>query len=180
MENEPVTLGDTYVRVEREFDERGNVAIQRTYGADGNLIARKDGYDEIRQKYNEENKPSRIEYYLNGEPYYMPAGYAAVEREYNGAGRVNVERYYDGNGAKMLLPDGYHSCRQIYGEDGYVASLSYFGLDGESVINTRTGYHRIDRTYLDARHVTSEAWFGVEDEPITLGDTFVRGQEGRV
>ena len=49
-----MTMGDTYVRVEREFDERGNIAVLRTYGADGEKIARKDGYDEIRQVFNDE------------------------------------------------------------------------------------------------------------------------------
>ena len=29
-DGEPLTMGDTYVRVEREFDDRGNVAVMRT------------------------------------------------------------------------------------------------------------------------------------------------------
>ncbi len=174
LEGQPFCRPAGYAGVERDYDELGRVIAERYYGTDGVKGPVTDGYDEIHQAYNEQGKISRIDYYLNGEPFYLPAGYAAVEREYDEAGHIITERYYDGNGEKVLLTDGYHFYTQVYGEDGYVASLAYFGLDGEAVVNTRTGYHRLDRTYLDSRHVTSEAWFGVEDEPITLGDTFVR------
>ena len=174
IDGEPVTTGDTYVRVEREFDARGNTVMLRTYGRDGNPIARMDGYDELRQAFNAQNKPERIEYYLGGAPFTISAGYAALEREYDDQGRIVLERYFDANGERTLVPDGYHSYTQVYGADGFVASVAYFGVNGEAVINTKTKYHRIDRTYKDKNHITSEAWFDENDQPMTMGDEFVR------
>ena len=38
-EGNPMTTGDTYCRIEREFDERGNTLCERTYDANGKKIA---------------------------------------------------------------------------------------------------------------------------------------------
>ena len=32
---------------EQDFDEKGNTICERTYGADGEMTARKAGYDEV-------------------------------------------------------------------------------------------------------------------------------------
>ena len=39
-EGNPITIGDTYVRIEREFDEKGNAIREVTCGVDGQPIAR--------------------------------------------------------------------------------------------------------------------------------------------
>ena len=69
-----MTLNNTYVKWEREYDEAGNIAVERYYGADGNPIARNEGYDEIRRTYNDKKQIIRTEYYLNGEPVLLQKG----------------------------------------------------------------------------------------------------------
>ena len=238
-EGNPMTTGDTYCRIEREFDERGNTVCERTCDANGEKVARKAGYDELRQEFNEENRAIRIDYFLNSEPVLLENGYASIEREYDEAGNVTyekyfgidgqpvehakgynavrreyneqrkvtyeawfdtadqptpvngnvycavsreydgtgnkiLERYFDANGQKMLLPDGYHSYRQVIGEDGNPTWIAYYGLDDEPVINTKLKCHRVERTYLDAKHITSEAWFDTNWKPMAAGDTYCK------
>ena len=71
-------------------------------------------------------------------------------------------------------PTGYAVMTREYGEDGNVATESYFGESEEPVVNNG-GYHRIDRTWADPKHPSSEAWFGVDGEPVKAGNNaFVR------
>ncbi len=66
-EDQPMTNGNTYVRVEREFDAQLNKIAERYYGADGEPIACKDGYDEVHWAYGEDQKVTDTTYYLKGE-----------------------------------------------------------------------------------------------------------------
>ena len=97
-DGEPVTTGNTYYGVEREYDEAWNVKTERYLDADGKPAARSEGYDELRRTYNEMKKPVRFAYYLGGEPYVMNKGYTVMEREYNEDGSVKAERYFDAEG----------------------------------------------------------------------------------
>ena len=62
-----MALNNTYVKIEREFDEEGNIAAERYYGADGAMIPCKDGYDEVHISAD-----GTETYYLNGEEYSVP------------------------------------------------------------------------------------------------------------
>ena len=150
--------------------------IDRTYWNKDHYtrVALKAGYDEICYEYNEQNKVSRIEYLQGGRPALITDGFAVMEREYDENGNLICVRYFDENHEKTLLPDGYHFIVQSFGDDGLVASISYFGLDGEPVINTKAKYHQIDRTWQDSKHAISEAWFDIDGQPMTTGNTFVK------
>ena len=62
-----MALKDTYVRMERDYDEEGNMTAERYYGPDNEMIPCSKGYDEIRFVDGE------TVYYLNGDPYTSPA-----------------------------------------------------------------------------------------------------------
>ena len=94
------------MKIEREFDERGNATEERYYGPDGEAIACKAGYDTLRREFDEKNKASRLSYHLNGEPFTLKDGYAAKDVEYDQAGNINAERYYDGAGQPVNCKGG--------------------------------------------------------------------------
>ncbi len=50
-----------------QYDEQKNKIAERYFGADGEPIACKDGYDEVRWTYGEDQKVTETTYYLNGE-----------------------------------------------------------------------------------------------------------------
>ena len=85
---------DTYVKVEREYDENGNISVIRYYGEDGKPVALNAGYDELHQVVNEKKQVVRIEYYLGGERVITNSGFSAVEKDYDENGNVIEERHY--------------------------------------------------------------------------------------
>ena len=101
-DGEPVTTGNTYYGVDREYDEGWNVKTERYLDADGKPAARSEGYDELRRTYNEMKKTVWFAYYLGGEPYVMSKGYTVMEREYNEDGSVKTERYFDAEGKEIV------------------------------------------------------------------------------
>ena len=60
LDGEPIAPRNTYVKVERAFDEAGNIAAERYYGPDGAKIASTDGYDEVRREYNDKKQAVRL------------------------------------------------------------------------------------------------------------------------
>ena len=55
-----MTKGDTYVRVVRRFDEQGNTVREVTLDENNRPVARKDGYDEVRNTFDENNRVIRM------------------------------------------------------------------------------------------------------------------------
>ena len=85
---------DTYARILREFDDNGNTIHAVYFDGQGNPIACRSGYDEIRQAFNDRNQVVRIEYFLNGAPVLLAKGYSSLTREYDENGTVINETYF--------------------------------------------------------------------------------------
>ena len=132
-----MTLGDTYVKIEREFDENGNTACERYYGPDGQKIARNAGYDEIRREFNEENRAKRIEYYL------QDAMLGAVEREYDGNGNITYEKYFGPDGAPAVTEKGYCAIRREYSDQKQVIYEAWFDTNDQPMPVNGKGYFAI-------------------------------------
>jgi hypothetical protein len=128
-----MTQGDTFVKVEREFDERGNTTSEKTFGADGQPIARNAGYDEVYKEYNEKNQVIRIDYWINEKPVLNKDGIAAIEYTYDEKGRVIRESYYGLFGSPVQKANGVAAIEYSYDENGNVAQENYFDVNGEPV-----------------------------------------------
>ena len=146
-EGQPMMVGDTYVRIDRDFDKKGNTVCERTYGPDGEMIARKAGYDEIRREFNEKNQASRISYWLAGAPFTTGNGYAAHTREYDAAGNIALEKYYDGNGEPVACKSGFGGIQKKYNEKKQVIYEAWFDPAGAPMAMNRDIYYAIEREY---------------------------------
>ena len=156
-EGRPMTTGNTYCRIDKEFDEAKRVIAERYYDGEGNPIARKEGYDEIRQAYNEQGKVSRIEYFLKGELSTAAAGYAALEREYDGQGNIVCERYFNEKLEPTPCSQGYEVIRREYNEQKKVIRESYEDHTGAPMANNK-GVYLIERTYDSNGTLKSETY----------------------
>ncbi len=164
--------GNTYFKYEREYDEAGNPAVERYYGADGEKAARTEGYDEIRRVYNEVKQVIRTDYYLNGERAVIPQGYAVVTREYNENGQVTAENCFGTDEEPVLCVSGYHRMERTWGEDGRVAAEAWFGTDGKPVEMGNNTYVRREREYDEAGNVTVERYYGADGNPAAVKEGY--------
>ena len=171
-ESNPMTTGDTYCRIEREFDDRGNTVCERTYDANGEKIARGAGYDELRQEFNEENRAKRIEYFLNGEPFLLENGYAALEREYDEAGNVTVERYFDTDGQPTAHTKGYGVIRREYNEQKKVTYEAWFDTADQPMPINGTVYYEVRREYDGTENKILERYFDADGQKMLLPDGY--------
>ena len=128
-----MTTGDTYCRIEREFDERGNTLCERTYDANGEKIACEAGYDELQQEFNDKNWAIQIEYFLNSKPVLLENGYAAIEREYDETGNITLEKYFDEKNNLILCKKGYAMVHREYDSDKRIICEKFFGTDGNPI-----------------------------------------------
>lgn len=97
LEDQPMTAGDSFVRYECEYDGNLNPIAVRTFGADGNKIARYEGYDELIRDYDDRNRPIRMRYLLNGKPVAIN-GAAVIEWSYDEVGNIIREDRLDAEG----------------------------------------------------------------------------------
>ena len=126
----PMTVNNTYYKREKEYDEAGNIIIERYYDADGERMLCKEGYDEIHRTYDEEKRPVRLEYYTNGKPANLTQGYAIVQREYDGNGFVAAESYYGTDGKPVLCGSGYHKIVRTWADKDRPSSEAWFDTEG--------------------------------------------------
>ena len=160
-DEKPMTLGNTYVRVEREFDERGNTIEERYFGPDGTRIACKAGYDAVKRVYNERNKASWTAWFLHNEPFVRKEGYAAKESEYDEAGNVNAEWYFDTEGAPVNCKKGYAGIRRIYNEKKQVIREAWFNTKKEPT-SLKDTYCAVSREYDEAGNIIVEKYLDGE------------------
>ena len=163
-EAEQLTQAARYERSEARRGYRSGHYDRSLTTTSGDVQARAGGYDELRQTWNEQNRPTRFEYYLNGEPFYLASGYAAVEREYDETGRIVEERYYDGEGRQKDRNEGYDELHQSWNEQNKPARLEYY-LCGEA-FSLLEGYAALEREYDENGNVICEQYFGEDSEPI--------------
>ena len=167
VDGHPMTQGDTFVRIDWQYDENGNTIDEITYGEEGQPIARKAGYDEVRNTFNEKNQVVKIEYLLGGKPVLNSDGVAIVTREYDEAGLVAVESYY-GTGNEPVLLTGknkYHRIERTWLDKKHATSEAWFGTDGQPITLNNT-YVRVERTFDEAGNCTDERYYGADGAAI--------------
>ena len=164
-EENPMTLGNTFVRREREYDEAWNITVERYYGPDGEKIPCKDGYDEIHRKFNELKQAVRFAYFLNGEPFVMPAGYSVMKREYEENGFVAKQSYFDADDVPVLSTAGYHAVVRTWYDKDHAKTEMWFDTEGKPMTLGNT-YCGVEREYDEAWNVKTEKYLDAEGKPI--------------
>ena len=114
-----------------------------------------NGSDELHRVFNEKNQAVRFEYFLNGEPVTVKAGYTIMTREYNDAGKISTEAYFDVADHPVLCTNGYAFLTREYDEKGNMTLESYFDAEGKPA-KCQKGYYAIAREYDEKGKVTQE------------------------
>lgn len=117
-ENEPVMRSEGYAAIEREYDEAGNVILEKYYDTDFNPTKRNE-YEMIRREYNGEKRVVKEAYFTNaGEPMVNNRQVYMTTFEYNEQGKVIREAYFDTDGQPMANSNGYIKIERTYNEEG--------------------------------------------------------------
>ena len=87
--------GDIYCAVRREYDETGNVILEKYYDGDGNPTFCRDGYAMITREYNSLNRIVCERFFgTDGNPMELEDGAAVYRYEYlQDDGPANVVKY---------------------------------------------------------------------------------------
>ena len=102
LDGQPITNGDTYVKVVKDFDDVGNTILCEYYDAEDHLILCENGYARYKAKYNENKQQIWCEYFGKDDQPMVYKGYTIRTREYDGNGNVTVEKYFDADGNSVL------------------------------------------------------------------------------
>ena len=161
-----MNLSSGYASVIRKTDEQGRSVGEEYFDKEGNHALLKGEYDEVRQEYTDNNKkPSRIEYYLNGETVLRSDGYAAVEREYDEDGYVITEKYYDVTLQPAPCNKGYEMIRKEYNEEKRVSKEEYYDHNGQPMKNKKGVYQTAYEYNEDGKNI-KETYFDADGVPM--------------
>lgn len=166
-----MNLAVGYAAVLRQTDEQGRTIREAYFDKEGNRAVQKSEYDELRQAFGEGTKPTRIEYYLKGEPILRKDGYAAVEREYDEEGNVVTEKYYDADLQPAPCNNGYEAIRREYNDNKKVIKEEYIDHDGQPMTNKK-GVYQTAYEYNENGKVTKESYFDGEGQPMSCLDGY--------
>ena len=137
----PALYSDNYAAVEREYDEAGNIIVEKYYDETLQSGPCNNGYEVIRKEYNDYKKVVREEYYdHNGQPMMNKKGVYQTAYEYNDNGKVTKESYFDGEGKPMACPDGYAGLGRMYNSQGGTMSTLYYDESGELMLTPGKEY----------------------------------------
>ena len=126
-------MGNTYCRLEREFDEKKNTVKETYYDGAGAPIACNEGYDELRQVFDEKNRLIRQEFYAGGALVLNNKKIAALEREYDENNLVATERYYGVNGERVKSTDGYSRIDRTWLDKDHVISQFWYDENDQPI-----------------------------------------------
>ena len=131
LNGEPVLYNDNYAAVEREYDDAGNVVLEKYFDTHFQPSLSKSGYGMIRKQYNDKKQTVWEEYYdVSGEPMINSKGVYQTAYEYNEQGKVTKEAYYDASDEPMANKNGYAIIERTYNNDGKKTSETSYTLEG--------------------------------------------------
>jgi len=153
-----VLYKNSYSRIDRTFDEAGNVASETYYDVDGNIAANAQGVVIVERRYDDQKRVIRYRYLdAEGQPMAVN-GVVEMEQGYDAAGNVNLEILYDGAGQRTLHPDGWSEHRITFDDAKQKVSERWFGVDGAPTL-FKESYSGIDRAFDEAGNVVRETYY---------------------
>lgn len=165
---------DGFAQMESEYDERGNIVVQRYRGFDGQLCLGSQGYAEIRIRYNEWNGMTEHAYFdTEGRPCLSKDGYARVTQRFDEQRHIVEVAFWDAAGNPCLDQTGCASFQCRYDAAGNESERIFFGVDGQPCL-IRSGYARISKRFDSRGNLVEERFFGLE------GDELIRNVPDRI
>ena len=141
LSDEPVMRSDGYAAIEREYDEAGNIIIEKYYNADLQPEPCKNGCEMIRREYNDNKKVIKEEYFdHNGQTMTNKNGVYQTAYEYKENGKVTKEAYFDSEGNSMACLDGYAGLERMYNNQGGTMATLYYDESDELMLTPGKEY----------------------------------------
>lgn len=163
--DEPVTVRFGFARIERLYDNGGNLVSESFLDEDGVPTERSDGVAQVTYVYGRGKLIG--ERYSDGERQpVVPIrlGYASVQKTYDARNRLLEEAYFDPYDAPTRDADGVMRRQWSYDGDGHRTSVSYLDGAGERMRSWR-GEAGIRWRYDDDNRYTVEEYVDVDENP---------------
>ena len=165
MNGVPVLNNKKIAALEREYDEKNLVAVERYYGIEGERVKSSDGYSRIDRIWADAKHASSEAWFdENDQPMALKDTYCRAEYEYDAAWNRIVERYFGADGNPIASKVGADETRKTYNEKNQVTRIEYL-LGGKPALNSN-GYAAAERKLNEDGNVIREAYYGPENEPI--------------
>lgn len=149
------------------YDDLGNVDARSWFGVDGAPVLGPNGCHEERTDYNGDGLPVRIERVgVDGQLAATPKQAPRTELTYDNQGLLIEERHLDGAGRLFMLGQSFARRKRDHDASGRMVGETFYGADGERVINSQFGISRIAYVRNERGAFTEVRVFGTRDEPI--------------
>ena len=112
-----------YAKVEREYDDAGNLILQRYLDSDLLPVVGPEDYAEVNRSYDSDRHLISEEYFgPNGEPFLQAGGYAAIGQTWEN-GTLTSRTYLDLAGQPLNRIDGYSKAIWKANETGTISVM---------------------------------------------------------
>lgn len=149
----------------REYDERGNIIEERTYGVDGKPRLDVDGHARLEVQYDDHNNPIVQKYYgIDDQPTEIFKGMARTEMKYDAMSRQVEQTHFDLKGQLAEDDEGVARVTQKHDARGNIIEQCYYGKDGKPT-NGTNGTARVEMQYDVAGNITEHKFFGTDGRP---------------
>lgn len=162
--------------VNRSFDTRGNVVVNRPIGLNGNLAA---NMQETRYKYDDQDNIVEESYFGDkGNAVNCDNGYHKVIRKYNSRNQNIQEEYYNKNGLLTNVKgQNFAVVKREFDQKSNVTSITHFtqtGARGSDNNKVHKYFNQYDNVVNKVCHQIS---FGIDGKPIVANGI---AKEGRI
>lgn len=148
--------------VKREYDENCLYVSETNIGLDGEPVS--DPQGRVVTEYLREihgGIAASMWYGPGGDPVEV-AGIWATRRIYDSRGMVLETSTWDSDDRIAEFPGGFAFTRFSYTDWGDVEMISYYGANGEPVVNSALGCHARDHRYDEDGHLAEIRYLGVD------------------
>lgn len=164
----PTTYKPGVHKYEQEFDHRGKVIHEISYGIDGNPAK----IDDVEGKcvYDARGNMTELSVYDGyGKPSIGSDGFHKAIMTYDTKNRELTRSYYDtGNQPIVSKEFDFHQRKYTYDDNGNILTEEYYDDKSNPMIPSGKGFFKKQNTYDDKGHITKQEWFGTSDKEITL------------
>jgi YD repeat-containing protein len=168
----------SYARLERKYDENGNLVHEAYFDPYGRPMTGPEGYASWTATYDLSGNRREVAYFgLRGERVLSVDGYAGWRPQYDPLGRRTKVEYFGVRSEPVALKDGTAGWTSTYDAHGNEIERTYFGLDGKPAL-CADGY-AMERTQYDRRgQAVAIDYFGVDRRPMLRPWNASRPQDG--
>ncbi len=164
----PTTYKTGVHKYEQEFDHRGKVVHEISYGIDGNPAK----IDDVEGKCVYDARGNMIElsvYDGYGKPSIGSDGFHKSVMTYDTKNRELTRAYFGTNNQPIVSKElDYHQRKYTYDDKGNILTEEYYNEKSSPTIPSNKGFFKKQNTYDDKGHITMQEWFGTSDKEITL------------